>query len=135
MFPAELRADFPDACVLAVWSKLEDAQGLGHNHFLLFVVRRRTPVESFQACERTVPALLFLWKHTPHTTLENLGWGTLVEWSPLGVGVRLLADEAQELELVADIYQGGNERKGRDVVLVLSQNMKIGITTGGNANQ
>ena len=55
---------------------------------------------------RAVPAFLFLWKHTSNATLENFRRRAVVERPPLGVCVRLLADEREEFELVADIYQG-----------------------------
>lgn len=79
----------------------DNFEGLGDDHSLLSVVRRRNSLEHLEASKGELSAARFVRNHSSNNTEEHLGGRTLVERSLLRVGAETLLEESHPLDLVS----------------------------------
>ena len=78
VLPAELVAESADGAVLAAGLEAEDTEGLGDDHALLVVVRRRDTIEGLQALQSGGTTGSLVRDHTTDGAPEHLGGSAVV---------------------------------------------------------
>jgi hypothetical protein len=78
VLPAELVAESADGAVLAAGLEAEDTEGLGNDHALLVVVRRRNTIEGLQALKSGSTTGSLVRDHATDGAPEHLGGSAVV---------------------------------------------------------
>jgi len=102
LLPAHLSREGAQLGVFAVGLQAQHLQGLGHDHALLLVPGVGDALEALQAGHSGCPADRLVRDHAAHSAPEDLGGGSEVDGTPLGVGVSPLLQPLGELGLLSD---------------------------------
>ena len=111
VLPAELGSKDAEGGVLAGAGELDNAEGVGDHHALDLVIRRGDALEGLEPGLGLAGAAVLHGEHAADDAGEPLGGGALVDGTTLGVGVGLLAQELDVLELVADVCEIPGKQK------------------------
>ena len=95
VLPAELVAESADGAVLAAGLEAEDTEGLGNDHALLVVVRRRDTIEGLQALQSGGTTGSLVRDHTTDGAPEHLGGSAVVPGTYVQVSDRAKYKESR----------------------------------------
>ena len=95
VLPAELVAESADGAVLAAGLEAEDTEGLGNDHALLVVVRRRNTIEGLQALQSGGTTGSLVRDHTTDGAPEHLGGSAVVPGTYVQVSDRAKYKESR----------------------------------------
>ena len=79
VLPADLVAQPADGAILATGLESEDAEGLGHHHLLLLVVRGRDTLEDLEPLESGGTTGGLVGDHATNGLVKDAGGGAEVE--------------------------------------------------------
>ena len=81
VFPTELVAQPSNCAVLSARFQSQDAEGLWNNHSLLLVVWWWDTLEDLETLHSSSTPGSLVWNHASNSLVEDLAWGTEVEWT------------------------------------------------------